>query len=510
MISTSILSFVASLAPAVPAVPAPATVPAVLFQDEAGPGFDERYEAAGDDVAKLWALHEWCREQHKYSESRKTLKRIVELSPEHAEARAALGHTFYDGQWFESSYKLSEHKRAEEKRMLDEKGLVRFGDEWIPKDDAPFVRMGWVKDDSGTWSSKLAARRAEEAAKHSAEGWKQQTDGVWVAPADQGKWEQGLWLCGDQWLPAAEANAYHGDILKAWRWPTKYFVLYSTLDYPDGLGWAAYWADLTFPDLVRAYGVKPQAMPIVTVMNSVAQYNTLASGDQGRGIPPTEANGYSSCHYAYVGETWVDVTEVDPSDPAGSTDYLGGGITYWDRNDPNLRAYGVHAVRHAAALSYAEAIDPSWEAISTFASNPQGGQAGGFWTEKRIPRWYRFGVASYCERFFKDENPSEGYGPWWARDWALDNIRREGGPRPFEQIFAFNLDPNQQKDSGKLIAEAGMLVSFVLDGNCGPVKEKHAAFKAALREGGDIQAAIEELQQAILANDEPFHMHAGM
>lgn len=478
-----------------------------LVQDDQGPTYEERLSQAGDDVAALWELHTWCRSQHKYSESRKTLKRILELDSEHKEARAALGHTFYDGRWFESSYKLSEYKRTEEKRKLEEEGLVRLGDEWVPQEEAPFRRMGWVKADDGTWMSMARANRRAEIAKLEAEGYRRQTDMTWVAADEVGKWDEGLWKCGDEWMSKEDANKHHASLQNAWHWPSKNYVLFSTLDI-DGNSWAAYWADFTYADCLRAYGMHPKQPPIFTVLRDTTQYNALAQGDQATGRPPTESNGYSSCHYAYVGEVWFDVTIADVTKPE-TIDYLGGGICYWDRNNPDLANYGQHAIRHAAALSYAESLDPSWDALSKFLSNPNAqGTLAGFWTEKRIPRWFRFGVASYCERFFRDQQPAEGYSEWWARDWALDNIRRNGGARDLDEIFAFNLDPNDQ--SGKLIAEAGMIVSFVLDGDCAPVKEKHAAFKAALRDGGDTQAAIEELQEAIKGNEEKLHLHIGM
>lgn len=484
--------------------------PSALTQDESGPSYEERLTQAGDDVDALWELHTWCRDQHKYSESRKTLKRILELDAEHKEARSALGHSFYDGQWFESSYKLSEYKRAEETRKLAEEGLVPLGDEWVPQAEAPFRRMGWVASEGGVWVSPIAAKRRAEIKRLEGEGWQRQTDLVWVAADETAKWGEGLWKCGDKWLSTEDANKYHSTLPQAWRWPTPEgrFDLFSTLDNV-GNSWAAYWADLTYPDCLRAYGMHPKRPPTVTVVRDQAQYNALAQGDQATQRPPTESNGYSSCHYAYVGEVWFDMTIADPNDLANTLDYLGGGICYWDRNNPELAGFGVHAVRHAAALSYAEALDPSWNALSLFVANPNPqGTLAGFWTEKRIPRWFRFGVASYCERYFRDPQPAEGFSEWWARDWALDNIRRNGGSRALDEIFAFNLDPNDQ--SGKLIAEAGMIVSFVLDGNCPPVKEKHAAFKQALRDGGDTQAAIEELQKAIKDAEEKFHLHVGM
>jgi hypothetical protein len=505
--STSCLFvLLASSAPA----PLAAVAPPPGAPAQAEPSFDELLAGAGSDTAELWKLHEACRAKQQYSESRRALKRIIEVDPDHAQAREALGHSRYDGQWFESSYKLAEYKRAEEERMRTEKGLVRLGEEWVPEKDAPFLRMGWSKGSDGRWVGPVERARREEAERLSAKGWKQQTDLAWVSPEDQAKWQEGKWKVGDAWMTVEEANAVHSKLGQAWSWPTQYFVLQSTLDN-EGLAWAAWWADQTWRDLVRAYGVQPKSKPVVTVLNGTAQYNSAAQGDQAAGRPPAESNGWSSCHYAFVGEAWFDASRADPQNLAATVEYVGGGISYWDKNDASLAPFGQHAVRFAAGLSYAEAIDPSWDAVSRFVSNPAPqGQVAGFWAEKKLPLWWRYGVASYVDRFFRDPQPAEGFGEWWARDWALDNVRRQGGLRPLAENFAFRLDPNDQAGSSKLISEAGMLVSFVLDGESKPVRDAHAAFKAALRSGEGVAEAMAALQQAILEHDEALHYHVRM
>lgn len=497
MIALLVLASVPAL-PAAPSAHLPTAVPLTrpLAQDG---DYDAKLAAAGDDVSKLWELHLWCRENSKYKESRDVLTRIVELEPDHEEARKALGHRFYDGQWFESYSKLSAYKREEEKRMLDEKGLVRFKESWVPQADVPFLRMGWEKDEKGRWLSPREREAMAREAAYVEEGWQQQ-DLTWVHPDDFDKWREGLWKCGDEWLTVEKANEYHSRINQWWQFPAEHFVVHSTCDR-GSTEWAGYWADQTYADLVRAYGLQPDDKPVVVVLNGIAQYNRLAAGDQAAGIPTTEVSGHSSCHYAYFAESWVDQSKT----PA---EYLGCGVTYWDRGDENLAPYGQHAIRNAAGLSYAEAIDPSWDTVSRAVEAPtQAFNADAFWREKRIPRWLRYGVASYVERYFQDKTVEDGNDPWWARSWALANLKAQGGLRPIEELFAFRLDPADQ--SGKIMSEAGLLVSFVLDGECAPVVRAHAAFKAALRSGESTEAAVEALQKAILDNAEALHAYAG-
>ncbi len=63
----------------------------------------EEYEtlrrSAPDTVDGQWELAQWCRDRRLLSRRRDHLERIVELNPQHEEARRGLGHQQYDGQW---------------------------------------------------------------------------------------------------------------------------------------------------------------------------------------------------------------------------------------------------------------------------------------------------------------------------------------------------------------------------------------------------------------------------
>jgi hypothetical protein len=64
---------------------------------------EDEYErvrpAYPDTVEGQWALAEWCRLQHLPIERQTHLKRVIELDPDHLEARRALGYTKVDGKW---------------------------------------------------------------------------------------------------------------------------------------------------------------------------------------------------------------------------------------------------------------------------------------------------------------------------------------------------------------------------------------------------------------------------
>lgn len=488
-----LVSACAGVAVPMPAVSATVTpLTTLVVQDDAKVAeWDQKMKDAGDDVAKLFELAGWCKENKLRKQQQATFKRILELDANNEEAHKALRHHFYDNQWFETYAALSVYKREEAKRM-EEQGLTKVGDTWVPITEAPFMRMGWVKGEDGIYRSSAAIERAAAEAKLIEEGWQQQYL-EWVNPEDFDKWQQGLFKCGDEWLELERADEFHSQIFRWWRIPTESFVLNTTCPHEVALlAWQN--VDSVVPHLVKLFGKQPDKKPVVTVTNSIAQYNVYAAGDPAQNIPLSEQNGYSSCHFAYFAERQADYS-VNPPEPNQ------GGVAFWDASDPATAPFGEYAARHAAALSWIEVIDPSWDAVSRFISSPGDGTfpEAAFWSEKRIPRWMRYGAASYVERWAPLNN---GANQWANRGWAISSLAKQGELDTFETIYSFPLDPADQ--SGKLIGEAGLLVSFMLDGECKPVRDAQQKLKAMIQRDQDTTEAVAELQQAIIDNKAAF------
>jgi hypothetical protein len=464
--------------------------------------FADRKTAAGDDVGKLFELALWCEVESRPEDSRAVLERILKLDPENAAAHEKLRHHRYDERWFETYRELSAYRKAEEDRMAA-KGLARHGAEWVPAADLPFLRMGWERAADGRFRSPAALERERLAAEHKAAGWQQQ-DLTWIPPEQFEPWRAGLYKCGEEWLPEAEAQRFHSELGRWWTLPGEHFVVYATTDR-ESARWALWWADQTYADLVRAVGVEPPEKPVFVTLKGLDQYNAFAAGNAQEQRPAAEGAGWSSVHYAFQADSFVDRTGTAP-------EYVGAGACYWDASDPTLKPFGQHAVRHAAALSYLEAVDPSWGAVWNMLATGPGAavDTAAFWAEKKLPKWLRFGIASYCERYFKDAHAAADADPWWARTWALENLKQKGGLRPLEQIFAFEVDVNDPEGSGRMISEAGALVSFVLDGDCKPVAEAHARLKETLAGGGDTREAVKKLEAALSAHARELKQHTGL
>jgi hypothetical protein len=480
------------------AVPAP---PATHRPDELA----ERARTAGDDVAKLWEVALWCEAERRADEARDLLGRIVALEPDHPGAREKLRHHRYDGRWFETYRALAAYRRAEEAEQA-QLGLERYGDGWAPAADVPFLRMGWTRGDDGVWIDPVDAARSAREAELAARGWQQQ-DLTWIAPEEFDRWRAGLFQCGDAWLDQAAADRWHAELGREWEIPGERFVVRATVDR-ESARWALWWADQTYPDLVRALGVEPRAKPRFVTLASLAQYNALASGDVQAARPAAEAAGWSSVHYAFQADSYVDAT------PDG-LDYVGAGVCYWAVDDPALKPYGQHAVRHAAALAYLDAVDPSWDALAAMIAGGPGTPVDpiAFRDEKRLPTWLWYGTASWCERYFRDAHAADGQDPWWPRAWALQNLRDRGGLGALEDVFAFEIDTNDPDGAALRIAQAGLLVAFALDGGSAPVAAAHARVRELLASGAgrdEVSAAAAALERELARNEKALRRFAGL
>jgi len=484
--------------PSTPAVESP-----LAAQD---PALDAKISAAGKDVAKLLELANSYAASAQEDAAKKVFKKVLELDATNETAHKGLRHQLYDKKWFESFAELSKYKREEAARMKT-KGLVRFKEEWVPEAELPFLNMGWTKDEKGAFQNPVRLARAKEAAERTAAGCEfRADDNSWIAPEDKEKWAAKLWKCGEEWVDMAKANEYHSKPEHTWELVGEHFEVETTMDWEGG--YSARWhADKIWPELVRVFGVEPPDKPHVVVLASLEQYNLVAGNTP---LLP-EFGGYSSLHGAYFADLYFD-------DQAKPPQYLGCGVSYWVRKDAKGEVWGPLWLRWAAAQSFVDAIDPSWaaigEQIAGAGSVDNAAFDASFWAEKRIPRWLRYGAASYVERFERDPLAAEGADPWGLRTFAFGEIKKSGGLRKLDDVFAFALDIKDIPGSSRLYHEAGLVVAYLMDGAPADkeLAEKHAAFKSALKSGKRTEtvAAATALQKALGKHDKDMRKFAGL
>jgi hypothetical protein len=112
-----------------------------------------------DTAAAQWELAQWCR-QHKLSAEREVhLRRVVELDPEHREARHALGYSRLDGRW------------TTQEEVMIKRGYVRYKGQWKTpqeveldknKEALKAVQQEWFQK-LKRWRGWLGSKRDEEA-----------------------------------------------------------------------------------------------------------------------------------------------------------------------------------------------------------------------------------------------------------------------------------------------------------------------------------------------------------
>lgn len=471
-------------------------------REDMDPEVGSRATALGADIEQLLLLARELDSTGRAAQADAVSRHVLKLDDQSEEAHLRLRHHYFDDRWFDTFQALTVYRNTEAERMLLEQGLVRFEDRWVAQSDVVWLRMGWAQGDNGTWIRPSDFERRALEATYVKEGRQQcKEDSQWIHPDDLGKRREGRFLCDDRWCSLEEADEYHSNIGQGWKWIGEHFVCDSTLDY-DSTRWASYWADQLRPDLVRAVGILPERKPRFSVLNSIEQYNRVAGGDAALGLPPAEATGWSGLHYAFFAEAWFDLSHQPP-------EFRGTGVCFWDQGDEALSGYGRMAVSHAAALAYLEAIDPSWNFVSgVIDGTVTADSMVAYWEEKKIPRWLRYGIAAYCERF-APERTTSGSDRWATRAWALENIHATGEVFPLERVIAFDLSPRDAFVAGRLIQETGLVVSFILDGKCPPVLQQHARFKAALRRGEETHEAAAGLERALLDNEAAYVRYAG-
>lgn len=485
-------------APVLEHAPAPTRV---VQDSQTDAEFERRRKDAGNDVDKLWDVYKWCKDQKKEDKGRSICRQILKLDPNFEDANLALGYVKYEDKWFPSQKKVDEYKKgqaAKAAKEAEKDGLVDFKGQRVPPEDVPFLEKGLVKDDDGTWIDAESLKRKKE-------GWIQQ-DLDWVPPTDKANIEKGLWKCDDKWLSLDDANKFHQQPYKWWRIPSEHYVLYTTNDRAFALDKIKPALDRAWDDVTKVARVEPKQRPIVVVLRSAEQYKRFASGDAAEGWPDTDPRKLSTITGAFFSERAAWPLNGEP---------MLAGIGFWETGVENGDKWGVHAARRALGLSYVDAIDRSFKAVEKAkkAKKFEKEFLAEFAEEKRLPEWFRSGIAAYGERYFIDIYVERGGNNKWAREWSVENIKNKGGLSPLKQIMDPKFSIKASDEAAKQMNETGLMLSFAVDGECAPVKEKLKAVTDALAANKDkkeISAAVQALADEIMKHEADLRKFAGL
>ena len=450
--------------------------------------FDQRMKEAAGSVDKLWKVYEWCQTSSLDSQGRQVLRAILKLDDKDKKAHELLGEVEFDGKWFANEKKLEEYKRKQLDDEAKKTGKAIFNGELVEPSDLPFLEKGLKKLPNGQWVS------ADDHKKLS-EGWVRQ-DLLMVSPEEAPNIAKGLWKCGEQWLPIAEADKYHSTFEQRWRIPSGHFILHTTCSR-DVATTALKECEQGYRAVDRTLGRTPTSPVMVVLLSSLDEYNKFANAELAGG---TELSGFSSLHGGFLAERWEE---------ALSQGMHGAGAAFWDVNDKNQKEWAPMYVRYAAARALVEALDPSPKTMAALLSGAPGKDPlKAFWDEKVLPQWMHYGIAAYADGMFFDSSSND---PERLRKFAIAHyIANRGGMSQLDQIFELSLSLDDIPGSEKKIFESGLVVAFVLDGKCAPAIEKLMAFKDAWKSGKDVKKALKDLESAIEKNEPALRKFAGI
>jgi hypothetical protein len=110
--------------------------------------YAELARGAADTVEAHWKLAEWCRERKLREPAQRHLTRILELEPDHAQARAILGFRKKDGQWM---------TREE---VMAKRGMVMYEGRYVTRQHVELLeRQKEAKGTHADWANKLEQLR---------------------------------------------------------------------------------------------------------------------------------------------------------------------------------------------------------------------------------------------------------------------------------------------------------------------------------------------------------------
>jgi hypothetical protein len=460
----------------------------VVVRAEPDAELEASLEAAGDDVLALWRVWGSFEAAGRGAVGTKALRRILRLAPDHAGARAALGFHGEPGAWFPTAAAFERYRRTKDEVLAAEAGHVLHREAWMHPDDRVYANRGWTHDPAtGQWLSRTQARRLTE-------GWVRQ-DLDWIPPDEAAHRDDDLWRVDGEWVDLAVANRRHARLDAMWHVPSREVLLHTTVDRDVALR-AFEPMGRAVEDLRCVLGAVPPLPLEVTLLRDEEQYDRLAFGAPDGRRPPIESAPLHLVHHAFLADAWfprVDRKRV----------FRGMGVAYWDRLAPGGDLYGVHAVRLAVGFSYVEALDPSPLAVrDALVDGPGPDHHQRFEAEKALPRWLRLGAAVYAERYFQDDTVPEDGDPWWARHWSQENLDARGGLRGLTEVLECRIDPTDRDDGQRRLLEVGLVVAFVVDGGCAPVRAAHAELKRALAAGRLQREHVGALTRAVIENED--------
>jgi hypothetical protein len=414
--------------------------PIAVTTQDAKAEFDKRYAAIDQKDAKaLFDLAVWADEHELKTDSKRLLRKVIGIDPDHAKAREMLGYEKYDGKWM-TKHDIETAKAKAEEAAKAKLGLKKWKGEWVPAADYDRLEKGLVKVEVGSetkWVTPVEKERIDKGMTL--------YEGVWATKEEVEHLKKGEFKVGDKWLTQAEADQAHADYNNAWELEGEFCKVTTTCPYAFGKQ-ALKQGDATVKRTYQIVGLEmPKEVPKISlvIVKDRNDYNTL-----GRNARDNDDANLSSnwSTFVYADETTGQAVGVSVYEILDASNAQG--------NDN----YSLGHVRFAAAAASLRNMK---------------------FTEKP-PSWFTIGVAGYCERFwapFVNERDVKKLA-----QWSLGRLSQDG---PFVELgtmfdkFEINL---------RQILQAGFVVSYLATAQHAPKIDEQwkkclDAFKAEKQKG---------------------------
>jgi len=396
--------------------------------------------AAKQDPEKLCDVAAWAVEKGLAADGKRLYEAVVKLSPDHARARAALGHVQVDGTWLPKA----EAEAAQSKAIaaaMQAKGLVEVDQVWVKPEHATDGKRGVFHHDGERVSRDDYLLLQGGKVRHPATG-------ELIAATDLEQAKAGKFpLDGSQWGDEAAADAFHAKG-RPWVVRASFATVVSHLPLAKVREMATQ-IDSAWVRIAPVFGTTeplPAHRPLVVIAATEAEYAKL--GEQ--------AGDEASSTSAFLALPNASV----PGQPLVRPGICDG-----------TGALGVYSARHAAGLAIAHSI----------------GRDLGF----DLPSWLLHGVGSLTSRLHV---PSD------AGHYARQDLEAGGVTDPKQMCKSFSLagDPAARRHAQ---FQVGLMLDFALQGRDDAAKAASNAFADACKHGDKAaaQKALAALEEALAA-----------
>jgi len=174
------------------------------------------------DADGLYDLALWAKKKGLTTESKRLLRKVIKIAPDHGKARKTLGYVLYEDEWIKER-DLAKIKRKKEEAANAEKGMVKVGGEWVKKEDLALAKRGVVKVKGVWWRLEDSKKLKKGYALHP-------ETGTWIREKDLEKAAKGLFQVNGKWVPLEKADTYHKGWSSPWVLQTRDVTLVTDYD----------------------------------------------------------------------------------------------------------------------------------------------------------------------------------------------------------------------------------------------------------------------------------------